>query len=202
MFTGIVEELGEVRQAGQSRLSIRCHDVLSGTQLGDSIAVNGVCLTVTDLDGEGFAVDVMAETYARTALSGMRAGDTVNLERAAMLSTRLGGHMVQGHVDGVGHISAQENHSEWQTVHFAIPAGLSKYIVEKGSIAVDGVSLTVVSVDEEAFSVGLIPATQRATTLGSKSVSDPVHIEVDMIAKHVERLVDAKLAAIPGAVSA
>ncbi len=202
MFTGIVEEFGEVRHVDESRLSIKCRDVLSGTRLGDSIAVNGVCLTVTDLDDAGFSVDVMAETYRRTALSQLRATDKVNLERAATLSTRLGGHIVQGHVDGVGTISAKKTHSEWQTVHFALPCELTKYIVEKGSITVDGVSLTVVSVTENSFSVGLIPATLRATTLGFKTVSDQVHIEVDMIAKHVERLVEAKLAAMEKAVSA
>ena len=188
MFTGIVEELGDVVSVAPAALSIRGPKIVSDARLGDSISVNGVCLTVIAVDGDVFTVDVMGETYDRTALSGLTPGDRVNLERAATLSSRMGGHIVQGHVDGVAEIVDREPADEWETVRFRLPAGLSKYIVEKGSITVDGVSLTVVSVTADEFSVGLIPATLKATTLGRKRVGDPVHLEVDVIAKHVEKL--------------
>lgn len=188
MFTGIVEELGEVVKAGESSLSIRGPLVTSDVGFGDSIAVNGVCLTVIALEGDVFTADVMAETYRRTAIGDLSPGDRVNLERAATLTTRLGGHLVQGHVDGVGEILKRERAAEWEEVSFRLPPGLAKYVVEKGSIAVDGTSLTVAAIDGDEFTVGLIPATLEATTLGRKQVGDPVHIETDVTAKHIEKL--------------
>ena len=192
MFTGIVEELGEITAVEPARLGIRGSLVSSDAEHGDSIAVNGVCLTVTDVDGDVFGVDVMGETYARTALGSIKPGDPVNLERAATMATRLGGHLVQGHVDGVGEILKREPGEGWETVHFSLPEELGRYVVEKGSITVDGVSLTVVSVGTGQFTVGLIPTTLALTTLGRKQVGDPVHLEVDVIAKHVEKLLAAR----------
>lgn len=188
MFTGIVEELGEIVEVTPAKLSIRGPLVTSDVALGDSIAVDGVCLTVASVDAEVFTVDVMGETHKRTVLGALRAGDQVNLERAATLQTRLGGHVVQGHVDGVGEILKREPAQEWETVYFRLPWGLSRYVVEKGSIAVDGVSLTVAGVNGAEFTVGLIPTTLQATTLGRKRAGDRVHLEVDVLAKHVEKL--------------
>ncbi|WP_100444867.1 riboflavin synthase [Glycomyces xiaoerkulensis] len=188
MFTGIVEELGEVVEADRSSLSVRGPLVTSDAALGDSIAVNGVCLTVVAVHGDVFTADVMAETRRRTALGGLEAGDPVNLERAATLATRLGGHLVQGHVDGVGLLLKREPAAEWEEATFRLPDGLAKYVVEKGSITLDGTALTVAAVDGDEFSVGLIPATLEATTLGRKRAGEPVHIEVDVTAKHIEKL--------------
>lgn len=192
MFTGIVEELGTladlVRMADSARITVRGPLVTAGAKHGDSIAVNGVCLTVVDVESGTFTADVMGETLRRSALGGLRVGDPVNLERAAALSDRLGGHLVQGHVDGVGTIAARESAEHWEVVRIAMPAALSRYIVEKGSISVDGVSLTVSAVLPDAFEVSLIPTTLRLTTLGSRAVGDPVNLEVDVIAKYVERL--------------
>jgi riboflavin synthase len=191
MFTGIVEELGEVVKTGESSLSIRGPLVTSDAALGDSIAVNGVCLTVVAVEGEVFTADVMAETYRRTAIGELAPGDRVNLERAATLTTRLGGHLVQGHVDGVGEIVKRAPAAEWEEVTFRLPKGLAKYVVEKGSITVDGTSLTVAAIDGDEFTVGLIPATLEATTLGRKQTGDSVHLEADVIAKHTEKLLQA-----------
>lgn len=192
MFTGIVEELGSVTaltQLGDSaRLTVRGSLVTSDAQLGDSIAVNGVCLTVVELDEDTFAADVMAESLDRSSLGALRVGSPVNLERAATLRTRLGGHLVQGHVDGVGAILAREPGGHWELVRISLPDALDRYVVEKGSITVDGISLTVVEVDATAFSVSLIPATLKATTLGAKVPGDPVNLEVDVVAKYVEKL--------------
>ncbi len=196
MFTGIVEELGSVRAitdlGDAARLDIVGRVVTSDAEPGDSIAVNGVCLTVVGL-GEGrFTADVMKETLTRSALGELAAGSRVNLERAARLDSRLGGHIVQGHVDGVATVRAVEPAAHWTTVAFDLPAGLARYIVEKGSITVDGVSLTVVAVDESSFSVSLIPTTLSHTTLGTRRPGDHVNIEVDVIAKYVERLMTAR----------
>ncbi len=193
MFTGIVEELGEVvrvtETAGDSVLvAIRGPLVTSDARHGDSIAVNGVCLTVVDAADGTFTADVMGETLRRSALGALRPGDPVNLERAATLGSRLGGHLVQGHVDGVGEVVAREPAEQWETVRFRLPAALTRYVVEKGSITVDGVSLTVAGVGADWFSVGLIPTTLKLTTLGSRGVGDPVNLEVDVLAKYVERL--------------
>ena len=184
MFTGIVEELGDVVEVTDSRLVVRGPLVTGDAAYGASIAVNGCCLTVTALDGDTFAADVMAETLKRTSLGALNPGDRVNLERPLKADGRLGGHVVQGHVDGVGTI---ESHRDG-VVRVAIPEALSRYIVEKGSIAVDGVSLTVVDAGDASFTVSLIPATLELTTLGRKGPGDPVNIEVDVLAKHVERL--------------
>jgi riboflavin synthase len=192
VFTGIVEELGQVvarqpRGAG-AVLTVRGPLVTSDARGGDSIAVNGVCVTVVDLGQHTFTVEVMKETLDRSTLGGLSAGDPVNLERAVTAATRLGGHLVQGHVDGVGTVLARTPGDLWEGMRVGLPGGLSRYVVEKGSIAVDGVSLTVVSVTAGWFEVGLIPATLALTTLGRSGVGTPVNLEVDVIAKYVERL--------------
>jgi riboflavin synthase len=197
MFTGIVEELGEIVRrtetgADSALIAVRGPLVTSDAGPGDSIAVNGVCLTVVDVDGGVFTADVMGETLRRSALGDLRPGDPVNLERAATVGSRLGGHLVQGHVDGVGQIVGSEPAEQWLMVRFALPPRLARYVVEKGSITVDGVSLTVTEVDGEGFSVGLIPTTRKLTTLGHKGVGDRVNLEVDVIAKYVERLLGAR----------
>ena len=185
MFTGIVEELGEIvaREPGEvTRLTIRGPLVTSDAREGDSIAVNGVCLTVTGVSNDTFTVDVVAETLARTSLD---RATVVNLERAATPATRLGGHLVQGHVDGVGTLL---DRGEDAVVRIGIPAELTRYLVEKGSVTVDGISLTVVEAAADSFTVALIPTTLARTTLGSTAVGDPVNLEVDVIAKYVERV--------------
>ncbi|GAA3153500.1 riboflavin synthase [Planomonospora alba] len=193
MFTGIVEELGEVAAIeplkDAARIAIRGATVTADARHGDSIAVNGVCLTVVGVDGEVFTADVMKETLDRSSLGVLRPGSPVNLERAVRADARLGGHIVQGHVDGTGVLLSREPGEHWEVVRISLAAGLGRYVVEKGSIAVDGVSLTVVAVDGEAFSVSLIPTTLKLTTLGAKRPGDPVNLEVDVVAKYVERLV-------------
>ncbi|HEY6594149.1 MAG TPA: riboflavin synthase [Asanoa sp.] len=193
MFTGIIEELGELARwsdtAGDSALiAVRAPLVASDARHGDSIAVNGVCLTVVDVSGDVFTADVMGETLRRSALGALGPDDPVNLERAATLGTRLGGHLVQGHVDGIGTLLSREPSAHWDTVRFALPPALARYVVEKGSITVDGVSLTVAAAGPDWFAVGLIPTTLKLTTLGHKEAGDPVNLEVDVIAKYVERL--------------
>jgi riboflavin synthase len=195
MFTGIVEELGEVVDltdtGGDSAvLAVRGPLVTSDARHGDSIAVNGVCLTVIDNIAGVFTADVMGESLRRSSLGVLRPGSQVNLERAATVGSRLGGHLVQGHVDGVGRIVAREPAAQWEVLRFSLPPELSRYVVEKGSITVDGVSLTVMEVTGDTFSVGLIPTTLTLTVLGTKSVGDPVNLEVDVIAKYVEKLLD------------
>ena len=197
MFTGIVEELGEVTAVedlgAAARLAVRGATVAAGAGHGDSIAVNGVCLTVVTADaGSGeLSFDVMKETLDRSSLGGLRPGDRVNLERAATLTTRLGGHLVQGHVDGVGEVLSRVTERHWELVTVSLPAGLARYVVEKGSIAVDGISLTVADVTDAAFSVSLIPTTLRLTTLGTRAAGELVNLEVDLVAKHVEKLLRA-----------
>jgi len=192
MFTGIVEELGEVvavaRGADSAVLTLRGPLVTSDVGAGASIAVNGVCLTVVTHEAETFSVDVMAETLNRSSLGALTAGDVVNLERAMAASSRFGGHIVQGHVDGTGQIVARTPGDRWEVVQFTLPPQVSRYVVEKGSITVDGVSLTVSAVSDDTFSVSLIPTTLGLTTLGHKKVGDLVNLEVDVIAKYVERL--------------
>jgi riboflavin synthase len=210
VFTGIVEERGTlvVREDGADSavLRIRARKALEGVALGDSIAVNGVCLTVTGVqpDDDGSAVwstDVMAETLRRSSLRDVAAGDPVNLERAVTPQTRLGGHIVQGHVDGVGTVVSRTPGDDWEVVRVAVPAELARYVVEKGSITVDGVSLTVSALGgdgpadaepEPWFEVSLIPTTLRETTLGERAPGDTVNLEVDVIAKYVERLLGAR----------
>ena len=195
MFTGIVEELGELvsreERPDAARFSVRGPLTSSDAQPGDSIAVNGVCLTVVDVDGDVFTADVIGETLRRSSLGPAAIGDRLNLERAAKLGHRLGGHLVQGHVDGTGTVlsrTAPEDGVPWELVRIGMPAGLARYVVEKGSITVDGVSLTVIDVGAEDFSVGLIPTTQQLTTLGARRPGELVNLEVDVIAKYVERL--------------
>ncbi len=195
MFTGIVEELGEVvylTDAGgdSAVLAVRGPLVTSDARPGDSIAVNGVCLTVIDSSDGVFTADMMGESLRRSSLGALRTGSPVNLERAATIGSRLGGHLVQGHVDGVGRVIAREPADEWEVLRFSLPPELSRYVVEKGSITVDGVSLTVMQVIDNTFSVGLIPTTLKLTVLGTKAVGDPVNLEVDVIAKYVEKLLD------------
>lgn len=194
MFTGIIEELGDVEEvepdADSTRIAISGPLVTSDARPGDSIAVNGVCLTVVEVSGERFTTDVVHETLQRSALKALAAGDRVNLERAVAVGDRLGGHIVQGHVDGTGVLRSRQPDG---LTRFALPERLSRYLVEKGSITVDGVSLTVVDAGHGEFSVALIPTTLQLTTLGLRSAGDEVNIEVDVLAKHLERLAEAHL---------
>ncbi len=201
MFTGIVEEVGTLvvrdDQGDSARLQVRGARTLQGVALGDSIAVNGVCLTVTGVTDDVWSTDVMAETLRRSSLGALGAGDPVNLERAVTADTRLGGHIVQGHVDGVGTVASVSPSEHWTVVRVALPADISRYVVEKGSITVDGVSLTVSALSaatdpEPWLEVSLIPTTLRETTLGTRTPGDPVNLEVDVIAKYVERLLGAR----------
>jgi len=197
MFTGIVEELGRVAaiQAlpdNAIRITIEGPTVLSDANLGDSICVNGVCLTVAEQNGDQFTADVMSETINRTTIGDLLAGSQVNLERPVTLATRLGGHLVQGHVDAVGEVSAREHSENWDVVTITPPKELLKYVVEKGSITIDGTSLTVSAVTDSTFSVSLIPATLEKTTLGIRQIGDRVNLEVDVLAKYVEKLVAAQ----------
>lgn len=195
MFTGIVEELGEVTAVEDlgdaSRFRLRGPVVTDGAKHGDSIAVNGVCLTVVETGGGEFTADVMAETLGRSSLGALAAGSRVNLERPTAVGDRLGGHIVQGHVDGTGEILARTPSEHWEIVKVSLPAQLARYVVEKGSITVDGVSLTVVEAGADHFTISLIPTTLALTTLGIKQPGDPVNLEVDVIAKYVERLLGA-----------
>jgi riboflavin synthase len=201
MFTGIVEELGEVTSrdvlADAARLTIRGPVVTADAGHGDSIAVNGVCLTVVELLGDGqFTADVMAETLDRSNLGGLQVGSRVNLERAAALNSRLGGHIVQGHVDGTGQVVSRSPSEHWEVVRIEIPEAVARYVVEKGSITVDGISLTVSGLGAEPrdwFEVSLIPTTRELTTLGSAPVGTQLNLEVDVIAKYVERLLSPNI---------
>jgi riboflavin synthase len=192
VFTGIVEELGEVTAVeildDASRFRLRGPVVTQGAQHGDSIAVNGVCLTVVEHEGDEFTADVMAETLNRSSLGALAVGSCVNLERPMAVGERLGGHIVQGHVDGTGAVIERKPSDNWEIVKISLPADLSRYVVEKGSITVDGISLTVVDAGPDYFTVSLIPTTLDLTTLGLKQPGDPVNLEVDVIAKYVERL--------------
>ena len=203
MFTGIVEELGEVLalepSADAAALTVLAPGVGRDVSLGASIAVDGVCLTVIDDQpappGRCLRFDVMAETLRRSTLGRSRPGDPVNLERAVRADGRLGGHIVQGHVDGVALVTSRQPGDGWETVRFDLPEDLARYVAEKGSVAVDGVSLTVTAVGRTWFEVGLIPETLRRTTLGQRPVGAPVNLEVDVLAKYTERLLD--FAAVP-----
>ncbi|MFD0418559.1 riboflavin synthase [Streptomyces sp. NPDC127108] len=195
MFTGIVEELGEVTAVENlgdaSRFRLRGPVVTDGAKHGDSIAVNGVCLTVVEHEDDEFTADVMAETLDRSSLGVLVPGSKVNLERPTAVGDRLGGHIVQGHVDGTGTIVDRKPSDNWEIVKVSLPEGLARYVVEKGSITVDGVSLTVVDAGADHFTISLIPTTLALTTLGIKQPGDPVNLEVDVIAKYVERLLAA-----------
>jgi riboflavin synthase len=197
MFTGIVEEVGEIvgtEDLGDSaRLMIRGPLVTSDARHGDSIAVNGVCLTVVEVLPDGrFTADAMAETLNRSSLATLTAGSPVNLERAAAINSRLGGHIVQGHVDGTGRVISRTPSPHWEVVRIGLPEALSRYVVEKGSITVDGVSLTVSALGQDWFEVSLIPTTLAMTTLGGAVAGAPVNLEVDVVAKYVERLLTHK----------
>ncbi|MEU6997703.1 riboflavin synthase [Nonomuraea sp. NPDC046570] len=193
MFTGIVEELGEVVAldplGDSATLKVRGRVVTADAGHGDSIAVNGVCLTVVEVEGETFTADVMRETLERSSLGGLGEGSRVNLERAVRADQRLGGHIVQGHVDGTATILSRDPGERWEDVRFSLPEELNRYVAHKGSIAIDGVSLTVSMVDAASFGVSLIPTTLELTTLGHKRPGDVVNLEVDVIAKYVEKLV-------------
>ncbi|MFC6153140.1 riboflavin synthase [Nocardioides yefusunii] len=211
MFTGIIEELGAVHAVHELtdavRLTVRSTELLDGVKLGDSIAVNGCCLTVaatgsSEPDGpiDLWVADVMAESLARTTLAGLRAGDAVNLERAVAADTRLGGHVVQGHVDGIGTVVDRRPSQNWEIVEFTVPDALAPLLVEKGSITIDGTSLTVVDLTlhedgTTTFTVSLIPETLARTTLGTRAVGEQVNLESDVLARHVARIVEHQVAA-------
>jgi riboflavin synthase len=196
MFTGIVEELGSVkvlrREAGAARLTISASTVLDGTVLGDSICVNGVCLTVVGLGKSEFTADVAVETLKVTNLGDLKIGAKVNLERALQLSARIGGHLVSGHVDAVGRIRGKREEGNGWRIFIDAPETVLRYVIKKGSIAIDGISLTVADVDKSGFSIAMIPHTAKLTTLGFKSVGDSVNLESDIIGKYVERLLSGR----------
>jgi riboflavin synthase len=196
MFTGIVEELGRVKaiepQADALRLTIEGPLVVSDANRGDSIAVCGTCLTVVEHDETSFTADVMQETLNLTSLAGIKVGDPVNLERAMTAATRFGGHVVQGHVDGLGEVISRTPSENWELVKVRIPKQLMKYVVLKGSITIDGVSLTVNEVGDDFIGLSLIPETLKLTTLGTKQPGDKVNVEADVMAKHIERLLEAR----------
>jgi riboflavin synthase len=192
VFTGLIEDVGKIQRIAPRRsgmeLSISCGLPVAEIQLGDSIAVDGACLTVTAMQGLGFSVDVSSETLQRTTLGKRRAGGRVNLERALRLGDRLGGHIVSGHIDGIAVLSAREQTGEFTRLVFSAPEQLLKYIIEKGSVAIDGISLTVNTVTGRDFSVMIIPHTLEKTTLAGKAAGDQVNIENDLIGKYVEKL--------------
>jgi riboflavin synthase len=193
MFTGIVEERGVVREVGGSRLAVGCRTVTSDAEVGASVSVNGVCLTVIERSEAHLAFDVSEETLRRTSFARLSEGDPVNLERPLTLASRLGGHLVQGHVDGVGEVvdvAPGKDGAAWVAIR--APKDLRRYLVDKGSVCVDGVSLTVAALDGDTFAVALIPYTLAATTLGSAQPNDPVNLEVDVIAKYVEALLEGR----------
>ncbi|RKE00093.1 riboflavin synthase [Marinifilum flexuosum] len=191
MFTGLIEEIGQIkaieRGAKSIRLSISANKIMDDVKLGDSIATNGICLTVISFDSAGFTADVMPETMNRTSFGTLGTGSKVNLERAVRVGDRLGGHMVSGHVDGLGEIVGQEKDDNAIWVSIAAPKNILKYVIEKGSIAIDGISLTVAYVDEKIFKVSIIPLTQYDTTLTSKKAGEKVNLECDMTAKYIEK---------------
>lgn len=194
MFTGIVEELGEIREihreADSITLTIRATTVLDDVHYGDSIAVNGVCLTVVEFGDDFFTADLMQETLVRSSLGQVEVGSKVNLERATAVGQRLGGHIVQGHVDGTGEVISRTPGERWEVVRISLPEHLTKYVVEKGSIAVDGTSLTVSAVGEGFFEVSLIPTTLTDSVIGSTAVGAKVNLEVDVLAKYVEKMLE------------
>jgi riboflavin synthase len=205
MFTGIVEELGAVRrlesaQAGITALEIDCAEVIADARIGDSISVNGCCLTVTSFlgaeagDRTGFRTELMGETLSRTALGALQQGSPVNLEPALRADARLGGHLVQGHVDGVATVVSVDPQGDWTVIECTLPAEVAPYVVEKGSITVQGTSLTVMAADAVTFRVGLIPHTLAVTVLGTLQPGDPVNLEADVVAKYVERLLRGGMA--------
>lgn len=202
MFTGLVEELGSVvgvrASAGGLLLSVRCSTVLEGSRVGDSIAVNGACLTVVEIGVGGFQAEVMPETVAKTNLASLRPGDSVNLERSLRLGDRLGGHLVTGHVDGVGRIVQRTRTGDSTVIRIKAPDAVQRYVVSKGSVAVDGISLTVADRLEDGFTISLIPHTARVTNVGLKSVGATVNLEGDIIGKYVERMLEGRTPSLRG----
>ncbi len=197
MFSGIVEEMGEVRGRSDHRLTVACSVVPSDSGIGASVAVNGVCLTVVERASGELSFDLSEETIARTSLGRLEPGSAVNLERPVTLASRLGGHLVQGHVDGVGHVRARSpDDGGGVRLRVGMPPELLRYVVDKGSLTVEGVSLTVAELHDDGVTVALIPHTLGVTTLGSTSVGDPVNVEVDIIAKHVAKNVAENMATI------
>lgn len=196
MFTGIIEELGKVkdlrREASGAKITIAASLVLDGTAIGDSISVNGVCLTVVGMGKEEFSADVAVETLNITNLGCLKVGQPVNLERALRLSAKIGGHLVTGHVDGVGRVREKRQEGNSWRVFFDAPADVLCYVIKKGSIAIDGISLTVADADAAGFSIAMIPHTAKATTLGSKGPGESVNLESDIIGKYVEKLLSAR----------
>lgn len=192
MFTGIVEEVGRIKAIGSGVLQVSASKVLEDVQLGDSIAVNGICLTVTEFSGSSFRADVMPETIRRTSLAELKIGSPVNLERALTLSSRLGGHIVSGHIDGVGRIVSLKDDKNAILMKIAADADILHYIVEKGSVALDGISLTVAAVTDRDFTVSLIPHTRQVTNLGSKGEGSLINIENDVVGKYVEKLLQPR----------
>ena len=196
MFTGIIEGLGTVAQVrpmdGGSRLTVAADFALEGTETGDSIAVNGACLTATSLQGTHFTVDVSPETLSKTTFKTVKIGDRVNLERALKLSDRLDGHLVSGHIDGLGTITGKQNQGNAIVVTFSVPEALSKYMIPKGSVAIDGVSLTINNCEKLSFNVSIIPHTAKITTIGLKDAGAEVNIETDMLGKYVEKFLNGR----------
>ncbi len=192
MFTGIIEEVGRVTSAQSGKIAIAAGDVLRGLELGGSIAVNGACLTITSFNANSFSVDVMSETLKRSNLGLLFAGDRVNLERPLALGGRLGGHLVQGHIDATGRVASIRWDGEAMLIRFEASLQVMRYVVEKGFIAVDGISLTVVTKDTSSFQVSVVDYTRQHTTLGDGQVGDSVNLEVDIIAKYVEQLSQAR----------
>ena len=192
MFTGIIQEVGRVTSAQSGKVAIAAGDVLRGLELGGSIAVNGVCLTITNFNTNSFSVDIMSETLERTNLGLLMVGDRVNLERPLALGGELGGHLVQGHVDDTGRVASIKRSGGAIIIRFEAAPEMMRYVVEKGFIAVDGVSLTVVAKDASSFQVSVVDYTQEHTTLGNRQVGDLVNLEVDVIAKYVEQLSQAR----------
>jgi len=188
LFTGIVEEIGKVNLIQPNRLTVQAVKILAGTELGSSIAVNGTCLTVTDFTVNSFSVGIQLETLRRTNLGDLKAGDAVNLERPIAMGARLGGHLVQGHIDDTGKITGIRQEQKSKLMTFAAPHPLMRYMAVKGFIAVDGLSLTIAELGGDSFTVSLVEFTQKQTTIGNKKIGDVVNLEVDIIAKYVESL--------------
>ena len=199
MFTGIVQEVGRLRERDSSGIRVEAETTLAGLRDGDSIAVNGACLTVTARGDGWFSVDTMPETLRRTSLGSLRPGDPVNLEPALTLTTPLGGHFTQGHVDATGSLVDAQPEGEAVLMRFSMPQRLARYVVEKGFIAVDGVSLTVVDCTEESFLVSVVEYTLKHTNLGHRAPGDPVNLEVDILAKYVEKLLQPRVQQEPSA---
>lgn len=196
MFTGLIEELGRVEKIGRKdssvHLTIKANMVLEGMKTGDSITLDGACLTVTGLTPNSFSVDVVSETMKRTALSKLKIGDEINLERALKGSDRLGGHLVSGHIDGIGRIKERRSQGDDLMLRIGAPPQIIKYIIPQGSVAVDGISLTAIEVTRDSFTVAIIPHTAKVTTLGRKGVGSSVNLEVDLLGKYVDKLINYK----------